>query len=257
MNWSILSIIGFVCVVFLIVKFNRNKSKNKQATGKQLSASEKIISSLDTRIRKSLQNLADNTRTMDVVRDEIILAFEDAKEGLKNSSADYIISLKNAQANITNNVITYKTNIAKFEKKALEFKKRFEETKEQMHLDMAKEFIVNKLAYKESVDESNKLLLDIEKELEMFEMKLYRVAMSLDRKKLEIISNISKPVHNLNYSLSAIDSLYKEFNNIKDTIETKQKVDNIVDGNQTEDIAFELNSSFSNEEIQAELDKLA
>ena len=120
---SILSIIGFVCVVFLIVKFNRNKSKNKQAIGKQLSASEKIISSLDTRIRKSLQNLADNTRTMDVVRDEIILAFEDAKEGLKNSSADYIISLKNAQANITNNVITYKTNIAKFEKKALEFKK--------------------------------------------------------------------------------------------------------------------------------------
>ena len=42
-------IIGFACVVFLflIVKFNRNKSKNKQAIGKQLSASEKIISSLD------------------------------------------------------------------------------------------------------------------------------------------------------------------------------------------------------------------
>ena len=252
----ILASIGLLAIIFILIKFNRAKSKNKQATGKNLSSSERIISALDTKIRRSLKNLADNTRTMDVVRDEIILAFDDAKEGLKVSSADYIISLKNAQANITSNMLVYKTNIAKFESKALEYKNKYNETKEQMHLDMAKEFIINKLAYQESVKDSEKMLLDIDKELEVFEMKLYRVSMSLDRKKLEIISNISKPVHNLNYNLKAIDSLYKEFNNIKDTIETKQTVDDIVDSNQAEDLSFELNSNFTSEQIEAELDKL-
>lgn len=223
--------------------------------GQSLSSAEKIFKTLDSRIKASLNNLAGNIRTLDVVRNEIIFAFDDAKSDLKESSANYIMSLKNTQANILNNKVIYENNITKCTIKARDYKKVYEDSKDENYLVLAKEFIVNKLAYEEGLRESDKMLNEVQKDLELFEMKLYRISMALDRKKLEILGNITKPVHNLKLNLNVIDTLYKEFNTIKDTVETKQKVEEVVEGNQFNDLTLST-SNYTEEQIDGELSKL-
>lgn len=251
---NLLLVVLIVLVGIFLIKFFRNNSKNKQMYGGELSTAEKIFKTLDSRIKTSLNNLAGNLRTLDVVRKEIIYAFDEAKKDLKESSADYIISLKNTQTNIINNKVIYESNIAKCTNKARDYKKVYEDSKDENYLILAKEFIANKLAYEEGLVESDKMLNEVQKDLELFEMRLYRISMVLDRKKLEILGNITKPVHNLKLNLNVIDTLYKEFNTIKDTVETKQKVEEIVEGEQFDDVT--MNTNYTVEEIDEELAKL-
>lgn len=251
---NLLLVVLIVLAGIFLLKFFRNKGKNKQMYGGELSTAEKIFKTLDSRIKTSLNNLAGNMRTLDVVRNEIIFAFDDAKNNLKETSVDYIISLKKSQANILNNKVIYENNINKCINKARDYKKVYEDSKDENYLILAKEFIANKLAYEEGLVESDKMLNEVQKDLELFEMKLYRIAMALDRKKLEILGNITKPTHNLKLNLNVIDTLYKEFNIIKDTVETKQKVEEIVEGEQLDDLSFNL--KYSAEQIDDELANL-
>lgn len=214
-------ILGAILVFFLVIK--AISSRGKSYTEK--SSMEKISATIAEKLNRSVDNLADGMRNLEVIKDEILSKLDEAKVLLRNDYKNYLTSMVTARETYEKVISTTESRIPSIESKAKSYKTKYEKSQDERDKEYAYKYLTQLISMnkiKESaMAKLNKIKADIEDAQTIYDLE----SISLEDKRLEIISMTCAPDSTNALASFNIGDLVQEF---KDKLEKKQ-IDTEVD----------------------------
>lgn len=214
-------ILGTILVFFLAVKAISGSGKAHN----EKTSMEKISSTIAEKLNRSVDNLADGMRNLEVIKDEILSKLDEAKVLLRNDYKNYLTSMVTARETYEKVINTTESRIPSIESKAKSYKTKYEKSQDERDKEYAYKYLTQLISMnkiKESaMAKLNKIKADIEDAQTIYDLE----SISLEDKRLEIISMTCAPDSTNALASFNISDLVQEF---KDKLEKKQ-IDTEVD----------------------------
>lgn len=214
-------ILGAILVFFLAIKVISGSGKSHT----EKTSMEKISATIAEKLNRSVDNLADGMRNLEVIKDEILSKLDEAKILLRNDYKNYLTSMVTARETYEKVISTTESRIPSIESKAKSYKTKYEKSQDERDKEYAYKYLTQLISMnkiKESaMAKLNKIKADIEDAQTIYDLE----SISLEDKRLEIISMTCAPDSTNALASFNISDLVQEF---KDKLEKKQ-IDTEVD----------------------------
>ena len=216
--------------VFIVVKLITAKGKKKS----QQSESEKLVTTVQTKLIKALKDLNAGLRTPDVIQEEIIQTLDYyKKEAVKRfeKSGLLLIDQKDSLKKSLENV---DKQIADLDKKVKDYKKKYDnetdKTKKQTWLNAGTSFLRSKHQFEKSRE---KISVAVEKASKAKENLLHKcelMDLKIQEKQAEVLATISEYINgvgdvNIGINLDDIDFLVDEYKLVSEKEDYKKEIE--------------------------------
>lgn len=194
-------------VVILAIKFYTSKDKRHA----DKTAGEKFANQIANGINTSITNMIANTRTPEVIKNELIAKIKTAKDKLKSDFRQYLTDLLTTISTHEKLISNNKPRLATLKQKAKEYKSLFIENNDEKYKTYANKIISQIIQLEKLIATSEQIIIDCKSQKEDAEINYDLLVGELETKHAEIISMTMNPETSLKLSTIDINDLTVEF----------------------------------------------
>ncbi len=245
---TLLSSIALFILFILIWKYFSSKNKSQN----QKSSIESIASTIGNSVNRNLKNYANDIRTLEQIKKELLHEIDTAKKDLRNNFKTYLINVISTKETHLNIIDQAKINIEKALIKAKDFKSKYDESQDLKDKQFAEKYLSQVIMLEKQI-ETSKSIVDKNAEYEIdaqinFDISMY----NLSNKHSEIVSMICSPDNSFAFANINISDLVVEFKEKMSEKEIEIKTNNII--NKLDN--SEIGNNVSSVEIKSRFDNL-
>ena len=237
----ILGILLILLAVFIIVKLTVGKRKRRS----KFSETEKLVTTVKTKLVKALKDLNAGLRSPDVIQEEIIQLLDRYKEEAVKRFTNSGIMLLEQKNSLNKALENVDENIQDLDSRVIEYKTKYEKetnlAKKQTYLNAGTSFLKSKHYFEKSRE---KIAASVEKATEARENlleKCEQMDLKIQVKRAEVLAIISEYINgasnvNVDINLNDIDFLVDEYKLLSEKENYKKEIEQKFTKEQKEEV---------------------
>lgn len=226
----ILGILLILLAVFIIVKLTVGKRKRRS----KFSETEKLVTTVKTKLVKALKDLNAGLRSPDVIQEEIIQLLDRYKEEAVKRFTNSGIMLFEQKNSLNKALENVDENIRDLDSRVIEYKTKYEKetnlSKKQVYLNVGTSLLKSKRYFEKSRE---KIAASVEKATEARENlleKCEQMDLKIQVKRAEVLAIISEYINgasnvNVDINLNDIDFLVDEYKLLSEKENYKKEIE--------------------------------
>lgn len=237
----ILGILLILLAVFIIVKLTVGKRKRRS----KFSETEKLVTTVKTKLVKALKDLNAGLRSPDVIQEEIIQLLDRYKEEAVKRFTNSGIMLLEQKNSLNKALENVDENIRDLDSRVIEYKTKYEKetnlAKKQIYLNVGTSLLKSKHCFEKSRE---KIAASVEKATEARENlleKCEQMDLKIQVKRAEVLAIISEYINgasnvNVDINLNDIDFLVDEYKLLSEKENYKKEIEQKFTKEQEEEV---------------------